>query len=186
MINDKFFKVLLLIAIIINLALSVIFKISNYNQNKKLINANLNRANEQLSEMVAQVLSYTRNVISTNTLSNITTSSNQFSSNNIFQSDTPILHKEVLNFRYHYFEVDNKPFAKIGLINLSIGQPFPRGGIITAIYPDCIILDNRGLVINSNYSDETLLSRVNTAQASEINSRISETLTEKDNQLRSL
>ena len=56
------------------------------------------------------------------------------------KEDTPIL-PLVDSIEYDYFVKDGRHMARIGRQDFSSGSPFPRGGVISRVYDDCIILE---------------------------------------------
>ena len=54
------------------------------------------------------------------------------------------------NISYSYGLADDSSIATIGTQHYKVGQVFPRGGLITSISSDCIILDGRYRVGNAS------------------------------------
>lgn len=54
------------------------------------------------------------------------------------------------NISYSYGYVDGADIATIGTQHYKVGQVFPRGGLITSVSSDCIVLDGRYRVGNQS------------------------------------
>lgn len=63
--------------------------------------------------------------------------------------DTPIL-PVVDSIEYDYYVRDGRHMARIGNQDFSDGSPFPRGGVISRVYGDCIILEGGYRVTRQN------------------------------------
>lgn len=74
--------------------------------------------------------------------SNRVSRSSSFSDSPASSSPEDILCRDSGEWDYSYMKVNNIPFARVGIVDFSIGSRFPRGGFITAIYPDCVIVND--------------------------------------------
>lgn len=71
-------------------------------------------------------------------------------------------------WNYHYFEIDHNPKAQVGFTIFEVGSIFPRGGSITAIFPDYIVVNNSHSVRNRNLSIAPSATSPNVQNQSEI------------------
>lgn len=95
--------------------------------------------------------------------------------------DTPIL-PVVDSIEYDYYVKDGRHMARIGNQDFSDGSPFPRGGVISRVYGDCIILEGGYRVTRQN-------SRVSPSSSRSVASRpsvASATLSDNHNQMKGL
>lgn len=95
--------------------------------------------------------------------------------------DTPIL-PVVDSIEYDYFVSDGRHMARIGNQYFSDGSPFPRGGVISRVYGDCIILEGGYRVTRQN-------ARVSSSSSRSVASRssvASATLPDNHNQIKGL
>lgn len=76
--------------------------------------------------------------------------------------DYPIL-RNAGTWKYHYFELGNNRFARVGIRNYGEGDFFPRGGLITNIHPDGIVVDAKYWVSNSSVGSDFIRDDVNTS-----------------------
>lgn len=74
--------------------------------------------------------------------------SEQISAN---KDDTPLL-PLVDSIDYDYFVHNGRHIARIGRQDFSDGSPYPRGGVISRVYDDCLILDGKYRVARSSRS----------------------------------
>lgn len=74
-----------------------------------------------------------------------------FASNRLVRASSPsdfsVSHEDILfkdsgDWDYYYMMIDGLPFARVGIVNFSVGSKFPRGGFITAIYPDYVVVND--------------------------------------------
>ena len=70
-------------------------------------------------------------------------------SGNTTKEDSPIL-PVVDSIDYDYFVSDGRHIARIGRQDFSDGSPFPRGGVISRVYDDCILLEGGYRVARQN------------------------------------
>lgn len=63
---------------------------------------------------------------------------------------------------FDYFEHDNVRYARVGIRNYREGDVFPRGGFITSIHPDGVLVDGEYWFRNSPASSPRLTSNTTT------------------------
>lgn len=95
--------------------------------------------------------------------------------------DTPIL-PVVDSIEYDYYVKDGRHMARIGNQDFSDGSPFPRGGVISRVYGDCIILEGGYRVTRQNARVSPSSSR----SAASRPSVASATLPDNHNQMKGL
>lgn len=89
--------------------------------------------------------------VSSNVSSRVSASFSSPSSSSSDQktNDTPIL-PVVDSIEYDYYIKDGRHMARIGRQDFSDGSPFPRGGVISRVYDDCILLEGGYRVARQN------------------------------------
>ena len=147
----RYMPIILLIGIICNLLCIVVFRLKldrKYSAEFKALSTSLQ------SDLVS---------FSSDALSRI---DNYFLSNKVSRASSPrsdvspsdILFLDSGDYDYYYYSVGGAPVARVGCCDFYIGSSFPRGGRITAIYPDYLVVDdslsfrNRSFVPFLSYS----------------------------------
>ena len=103
-------------------------------------------------------------VVSSNVFSSVSSSFFSSSSSSSSSSlddklkNSPIL-PVVDSIEYDYYVKDGRHMARIGNQDFSDGSPFPRGGVISRVYGDCIILEGGYRVTRQNARVSSSLSR---------------------------
>ena len=95
--------------------------------------------------------------------------SSSFGSSSSGKVDSPII-PVVDTIDYDYFVSNGRHIARIGRQDFSDGSPFPRGGVISRVYDDCIILDGgyrvaRGTGRVGSFSSRSVDSAVSSSSA---------------------
>lgn len=139
------------------LCVGVIFNVVSYFHFRYASSRKVDMAIEQLTlssvkiydDVLLKVDDYLA-VVSSNVSSRVSASfSPSPSSSDEKEKDTPIL-PVVDSIDYDYYIKDGRHMARIGNQDFSDGSPFPRGGVISRVYGDCIILDGKYRVSRSN------------------------------------
>lgn len=105
----------------------------------KIYDDTLSKVDDYLSALSTNVAFYSRSP-----------SSDSLSASVDFnKSDSPIL-PVVDSIDYDYFVSDGRHIARIGRQDFSDGSPFPRGGVISRVYDDCILLEGGYRVARQN------------------------------------
>lgn len=147
-------KIILILGIILNFLIISYLRFVVEKNNKDRLNDYLIEANDKLVKMTEYALDYTRYVVASNYLNhlqitNLLTSSQMKTLQQDDPFDSGYKTKEAIDF--HYFEYNGIPCAQYGISRVKIGSQFPLGGIVTAIYPDGIIIDNLYRYPNNAY-----------------------------------
>lgn len=124
-----------------------------YRENFQLVESSLEmKFKEHCHNIETNVISicsvFTTNILNfASSLSHSSPSPGKSSDSTSVKLDTPIL-PEVDVLAYDYASVDGFPLAVIGGQYFKCGDIFPRGGVISSISCDCLILDGRYRVTN--------------------------------------
>ncbi|MBQ4385442.1 MAG: hypothetical protein II823_05925 [Kiritimatiellae bacterium] len=94
--------------------------------------------------------------------------SSSFSRN---KEDSPIL-PVVDTLDYDFYVKDGRHIARIGRQDFSSGSPFPRGGVISRVYDDCIILEGGYRVARQNRLASSSSSRPSVSAPSVTSSKV--------------
>lgn len=139
----SFLYVLLTIGIFINV-LSLIyfkFKVSNYYDNS--LKSLYESQNKQFDNFARDTLSLIDSYVLTNRAANSTGVKS-------FASDNRPFYEVVDRISYVYFINSGRAFVDFKGDYFTIGDSFPRGGVITALSRDCLQVDGRYIFININ------------------------------------
>lgn len=141
----SFLYILLTIGIFINV-ISLIyfkFKISNYYDDS--LKSLYQSQNKQFDSFARDTLSLIDSYVLTNRLN----TSNSTSVNSVTSDNRPF-YEVVDRISYAYFIDCGRAFVDFKGDYLTIGDNFPRGGVITALSRDCLQVDGRYIFININ------------------------------------
>lgn len=101
-------------------------------------------------DVIARVDDYLQSVTTNLSFSSSSSSAaSDVSSSSKKKDDSPIL-PVVDSIEYDFFVKDGRHMARIGRQDFSSGSPFPRGGVISRVYDDCIILEGGYRVARQN------------------------------------
>lgn len=142
----RYMPIVLLIGIIANTACVLLFRLKLDRRHQEQLRDISNTFHSQLVSFSSDALSRIDNYI----ISNRTQSVNSTSSDT--DSISSALFSETGDCDYHYFTVSGSPCARIGITDFYVGSRFPRGGFITAIFPDSIIVNDEYLFKNRQFT----------------------------------
>lgn len=149
----RYLPIVLLIGILSNFLCLVVFRLKldrKYDSRFADLSTSLN---EQLVSFSTASLARIDNYFRSNLQSRVNSS---FSSTASLSKDDydpkSVLFLDSGECDYYYYLFNGEPFARIGISDFRVGNPFPRGGSITAIFPDCLIVDNSLLFRNRSFS----------------------------------
>lgn len=153
---NKFTNILLLFGITSNIVLYLFFRINLERRINNRLDGALTFASSNLVRMTTYAMDYTRSVVTSNLLIHSTNNTTNDHSVVADQKDVFFEYKDSLPF--HYFEIQGVPYARLGCITISISSPFPRGGYVTQIYPDSIVINNKYYFTNSTIKNTNITS----------------------------
>lgn len=126
-------------------------------------------------DVIARVDDYlhsvTTNLAFSSSSSSTSTSTSDVSSSSKNKEDSPIL-PVVDTLDYDYYVKDGRHIARIGRQDFSSGSPFPRGGVISRVYDDCIILEGGYRVARQNRLASSSSSRPSVSAPSVTSSKV--------------
>lgn len=149
----RFMPIVLLIGILLNFGCVVVFRLK--------LDRKMGRDFDSLSDSL-------RSQVADLTVAALASIDAYFVSNNIPRSaSSPVsssdeiditFHKEIGDWDYDYFISDSVPLARVGYSYFRVGDSFPRGGKITDIYPDCVVINDRFVFRNRLFVSRSVSS----------------------------
>lgn len=145
----RYLPIVLLLGILANFICVVVFRLkldrryqSEFNELSHALHVELMTFSR---DALARVDSYfaSNKVNSVNSVSSVSSSSSS--------DPTSVLFRDSGECDYYYYVYNGDPVARIGISDFRIGYPFPKGGAITAIFPDFLIVDNSLSFRNRSY-----------------------------------
>lgn len=135
----RYAPIVLLFGILLNFGCVLVFRLKldrKYNEDFVRLSESLQN---QLVAFSSDALRQIDDYFASNRLSRASSSS---SSSDTSVSSEDILFKDSGEWDYSYMMIGGLPFARVGIVNFSVGSKFPRGGSITAIYPDYVVVND--------------------------------------------
>ena len=144
----RFIPFILVVGVLLNCLLCVVFKLRiDRRYNDQFVSFR--------SELSSDVQDFTRRALSTiddyflsNQVSRVSSDSSPVLNSSPNDNGSPLL-KDIGDWKYTYFEVNGIRYARVSFRNYKEGDFFPRGGVITSIHPDGLVVDGRYWVKNS-------------------------------------
>lgn len=150
----KFAPIILFVGILFNLACVIVFRLR------------LDRKYHDQLEEYKQVLSSEVHSLSVDALSSI---DGYFVSNYQASATSPVSFSASArtftdsgDWQFDYFEHDRARYARVGIRNYREGDVFPRGGHITSIHPDGVLVDGEYWFRNLSATSPRLTSNTTT------------------------
>lgn len=145
----RFLPVVLLLGILANFICVIVFRLKLDNQYQDKFTVFSESLKSDISTFTSDALSSIDSYFVSNSLKSASSPSNV--SSNTHEVNNPFL-LDGGEWNYHYFRIDEQPKAQVGFTIFEVGSIFPRGGSITAIFPDYIVVNNSHFVRNRNLS----------------------------------
>lgn len=145
----KFVPVLLLFGIILNVCCVLIFRLKLDRHYKIEFSQLSNNLKTELAAFAADSLRSIDNYFVSNRLSFVTSATTNHIEN---VTTEEVFYKDGGEWYYVFFRFDGLDYARVGIVDFLVGSPFPRGGTITAIYPDFVVVDDKFSIRNKNSS----------------------------------
>lgn len=146
----KFLPLILLIGIIANVCCVLIFRLKLDRHYQKEFAQLSNTLKSDISNFAVDSLRSIDNYFVSNRLNQSTFA---ISNNNANVIINDVFYKDGGEWFYTYFRNDDLDYARVGIVDFSVGSSFPRGGTITAIYPDLVVVDDKFFVRNRHSLD---------------------------------
>lgn len=146
----KFLPVILLIGIIANVCCVLIFRLKLDRHYQSEFTQLSNTLKSDIANFAAESLRSIDYYFVSNCLNQSTFA---ITNNNNYATNDDVFYKDGGEWFYTYFRNDDLDYARVGIVDFSVGSPFPRGGTITAIYPDMVVVDDRFSVRNKHTLD---------------------------------
>lgn len=137
----SFLYIILTVGIFINVLSLVFFKFKVSHYYDSSLQALYETSNKQFDAFARDTLSIIDSYILTNKSTSVASS---------VSSVSRPFYEVIDRISYVYFIDSGRAFVDFKGDYLTIGDKFPRGGIITALSRDCVQVDNRYIFINSN------------------------------------
>lgn len=133
----RYLPIVLLFGIILNFGCVVFFRLSLDRKHQREIREMASSFHEQIVSFSSDALRRIDDYFISNRVSNAVSPSGVSTVN-----PQDVLFKDSGEWDYSFMMIDGIPFARVGIVNFSVGSRFPRGGSITAIYPDYVIVND--------------------------------------------
>lgn len=150
----RFMPIVLLIGILLNFGCVVVFRLKLDRKMGRDFDALSNTLRSQVSDLTVAALASIDAYFASNNIPTTTSSSVVSSSDEIDIT----FHKEIGDWDYDYFLSDSLPIARVGYSYFRVGDSFPRGGKITDIYPDCVVINDRFVFRNRLFVSRSVSS----------------------------
>lgn len=136
----------LLFGIILNSVLILIFRLKMDRAYRARFDTFSTEVKSSISDFTVAAMASIDSYFASNYLGRAS-SSDSHPSNSVYSSpspsDTSPFHIPSGSWEFVYYEYGNTPFARVGRRDYCAGDIFPRGGLITSIHPDGIVVDGR-------------------------------------------
>jgi len=154
--RNSLLSLFLVLGFLFNVACVLIFKIRSENQRRDFQKEVTNTLNLNISRIVTDLYKHCDEFLRTNDFRVVVSNSPPIS---LPSSDTNTpLYTNVGSWDFLYYTFNNEPFARVGNRDYSIGDFFPRGGVITDIHPDGVSIDYKYWVSNVRFPLSSSLS----------------------------
>lgn len=161
----RFLPIILLLGILANFICVIVFRLKLDKQYQEKFTTFSESLKYDISRFTTDALSSIDSYFVSNSFKFASSPSNFSSTSN--EVKNPFL-LDGGEWNYHYFQIDKQPKAQVGFTIFEVGSVFPRGGSITAIYPDYIVVNNSHSVRNRNISLAPSALNNNTQSQTEI------------------
>ena len=149
----RFMPLVLLVGIIFNFVCVVVFRLKL----DRKMSSDFDKLSESLQGQVSDLtVSALRSIDSYFVSNSIPRSSSSVSSSSSSDEMELTFHKEIGEWDYDYFLSDGFPLARVGPSYFRVGDSFPRGGKITDIFPDCVVVNDRFFFRNRTFVSRSL------------------------------
>lgn len=152
----RFLPLFFLIGILLNFGCIVVFRLKLDRKYQNEIAEMSSEFQRQISDFSASALHKIDDYFISNRFSRVCSDSVSSSSPSFSVDD--ILFKPSGDWDYLYMQINNQPFARVGIVNFTIGSRFPLGGVITAIYPDTVVVNDSLSFRNRSFFSSSLAS----------------------------
>ena len=149
----RFMPLVLLIGILLNFVCVVVFRLKLDRKMGRDFVSLSDSLRSQVTDLTVAALSS----IDAYFVSNNIPRSASFASSPSDEIDATF-HREVGDWDYDYFLSDSLPIARVGYSYFHVGDSFPRGGKITDIYPDCVVINDRFVFRNRLFVSRSVSS----------------------------
>lgn len=143
----RFLPIVLLLGIVFNSVVVLVYRVKSERDFSRRYDDFRQLVNSQMHSLTVDALSRIDNYFLSNSV--LRAQSANSPANSVVDIPSPF-YENSGNWNYHFMVVDGYPAARVGFSDFFVGSPFPRGGVITAIYPDGVCIDDRYFVNNSS------------------------------------
>lgn len=151
---NRYLPILFLLGIIFNFGCVIVFRLRldrrNDNQYERFKGLIENRVADLSRDALVSIDSY----FASNYISSVSSSTS-------LPSKESVIYDTVSSWNYSYCEVGSLTYAISNNRRYTVGDRFPRGGYITDIHPDGVVLDNKYWVDNTHNLQTTKLNSQN-------------------------
>lgn len=144
----RYIPIVLLFGILANFVCVVVFRLKldrEYDKRFSLMSDTINAQVHQFS--VDALRSIDMYFVSNSVLGSVSSGSDSPSE---LKADV-VFYDDGGDWSYDYFLSDGVSLARVGCVYFRIGDNYPRGGRISAIYPDSVVIDGKYHVRNSSF-----------------------------------